>query len=265
MKRKFLCTMLVLQFMFLIAATPARTEDRQYDINSIKGGFMLLYDSEWRLFNLNYRLFSIIDKEFDALKQSMAFGTSGFQLAINKDNIIEKIQSEIFTKFGPEYEKFLKSFQSKYYTLLQTNPSKYSVEKIKQAPQFEVIKELQHKQERDMLEHVSFMFDKRLNDRLSNPYLAFMWLGLGLSILIFRGFILRLFHIKAHFQRMRVILAIAGLVVLSFGTFQVSRGLFFTQGVLRDFMNEQTKLLYTSQLPNTYWNILESHVRGSMN
>ena len=262
MKHKFLCIMLVLLFVS-VSSYSIRAE--QYDINSIKGGFMLLYDSEWRLFNLNYRLFAIIDKEFDIYTRSMAFGTSSFQLALNRDNIIEKIQSDILDKFRPVYEEFLKSFQSKYYRLLQTNPQKYSIEKIQQAPSYEVIETLQHEGEQKMLKNIASMFDKKLYKELSTPYFSALWLILGLSILISQSFIAKYFYRRNHVKLARMVLAVVGLVVLSFGTFHVSRGIFFTQGLTRDFLNEQTKILYTSQLPDIYWNTLEAHVQGALN
>ena len=264
MKRKFFCMMLVSLFVFLASFSFNAKAEGQYDINNVKDGFMLLYDSEWRLFNLNYRLFSIIDKEFEIYTNSMMFGTSSFQLALNVNNIIEKIQSDVFMKFSPIYEEFLKSFQSKYYRLLQTNPKKYSIEKIKQAPSYEIIENLQHDGEKKMLRDISSTFDVTLKNKISTPFYSAMWFIAGVLIIMFKGLFTQSLDRKSA-KKVRVILALLGFIVLSFGTFQISRGLFFTQGLTRNFINEQTKFLYTSQLPDTYWNILETYVQGAMN
>lgn len=252
-KVRFLCALAVL----ILAASCATASD----VNNIKGDFMSLYNSEWKLYNFNYRLFTIIDRDFDTYISSMSPGTSSFQLAINYNNVVEEIFSSVLRKFHSGYILFLKSFQNDFYKILQENPGKFPIDHSKGSLAFSDIISLYYRGEQKMLESVWHNLNQRIKDRLSTPYVSFALLLLGVVIFIFRGFLAGILSRKEeNSKRTKLILSVAGTACFIFGVVMVSRGLFFTKGVVREFFNEQTKNFYTEELPELYWGVIEQAI-----
>ena len=254
-KIKFLCALTVLLIVLVAACADAS------DVNSeLKREFMSLYNSEWKLYNFNYRLFTIIDSDFDSQMKSMPFGTGSFQLALNYDNIAEKIMASMFQKFYSEYILFLRRFQGEFYKKLQSTPKVSSIKQTEQSLAFSNVIELYRQGEQKMLNSVWGSLHERIKERLSTPHTSFMWLLLGIFIILFRGLLARIFSSDKKIKNVRKIFGLAGLVCFILGVVFVSRGLFFTKGVAREFFNEQAKVFYTSELPNMYWNIIREHI-----
>ena len=254
-KIKFLCALTVLLIVLVAACADAS------DVNSeLKREFMSLYDSEWKLYNFNYRLFTIIDSDFDSQMKSMPFGTGSFQLALNYDNIAEKILSSMFQKFYSEYILFLRRFQSDFYKRLQNNSQVSFIKQTEQSLAFSNVVELYRQGEQKMLDSVWSNLHARIEDRLSTPHISFMWLLLGIFIILFRGLLARIFSSDKKTKNVRKIFGLAGLLCFILGVVFVSRGLFFTKGVAREFFNEQAKVFYTSELPDMFWNIIKEHI-----
>ena len=255
MRTKFFSMVLIFCLLFSSCAESAM------NAAELKKEFMLFYNSEWKLSNFNYELFRIINGEFDTITDAMLYGTRGFQLAVNKNNLIGEILSDIFSKFQPDYELFFKVFYDKYYAILDKEPEKYSREKIKSLLCYEEVASLQPEIWHKKLIEVNFMF----RERLSVPYFTILILAAGFLLIIFSGFLTKILDIGHSERRRKFFINTAGVVIIILGTLQVSRWFFFAQGAARDFVYEQTKILYTSELPEAFWKFIEPHVIASIN
>lgn len=256
-KAKFLCSLTVLLVVLAASCVNAAAADSE-----LKNEFMSLYNSEWKLYNFNYRLFTIIDADFDSHMKEMPFGTGSFQLALNYNNVVEKILASMFQKFYSEYILFLRTFQNDYYKKLQSSSSFSSVNQNKKSLTFSDVIELYRRGEQKMLNDVWGSLSARIKDRLSTPYISFMWLFLGISIILCRGLLAGIFsdNNKRKIKNVRKIFGAAGLACFIVGVVLVSRGLFFTKGVVREFFTEHAKNFYTSELPDIYWNVIEASI-----
>ena len=251
-RKKILCAFLLVMLCVAVAdASPT---------GNSKGEFMSLYASEWRLFNLNYRLFTLIDKEFDTHVKSMTFGAKGLPFIVNKGAFVEEIFSGVLTKFHKDYEEFLKHFNAQYLKVLQASNKSIS-EKLSKAPTLEDVLAIQREGERNMLDVIGAKFSERLDNRLMTPYTAGALLIIGLALIILRHPIAASVASGTPvIKRIKAVIVIAGLVIIAFGTYQFSRILFMTTNITREFLNEQVRALYVSDLPNSLWNVVEPYI-----
>ena len=231
------------------------------NVAELKNEFMRLYNSEWKTSNFNYTLFRIIDEEFDKITRLMLYGTRGFQLAMNNNNVIGEMLSDIFASFQPEYELFFKDFYDKYYSVLDKDTEKYSREKIKTLLCYEEIASIQPDIFQKKLDNVNSTFEKKL----SPPYLAILIFVLGLLIIILNKILMKNLTLGRSERKRKFLINIAGFIVIILGVLQFSRWLFFAQSVARDFVYEETKILYTFELPEKFWNFIEPNVIASLN
>ena len=126
MQRKiFLCSYLTF-FIFLFvnfsAANPANNFDKlafEDGLKRSKNNFLRLYRSIWQNFDMNEKLENAIDIAFDENTKDLFFGTTGVQLAIDKDNLIKKIQEAIAYKFQADFDDFLINLEEKWGATLQ--------------------------------------------------------------------------------------------------------------------------------------------------
>ena len=263
MKTNFLCAFLIFSCFLALSPSPAICADVQHTLDNLKNGFMVLYSSEWRSSNFNYRLFRILDKEIEDNIHSMTFGTSSIQLAMNAGKIIEGILDTTFADFQPEYELFFKDFYDKYYTFLEASPIHFSKEKLKRLFLYEEIASLQPVVWQKKLDSVS----AKLKKELPMPYISILAIALGFLIIIFRSLFTKNFDVREHRKavRMNIILVIIGMSIIVLGGIQVSRWILSTQGFTRDFLYDETKNLYITELPETYWAFLEPYIKDALN
>ena len=180
MKRKFLFAFLVLVFALSSMAASGSVLRAQKD-------FMLLYDSKWKIQSLNYMLFATINKEFSEA------GVSSFQLSFNRNEVIEKLLSNVFAKFQPEYEFFFQDFYERYYDSLKVNSREFSSEKIKNLLDYEEVASVQTKVYDQILDNVGDTFNAHYSKRISKPIFSLALLVLGLALIILKGFFIKFF------------------------------------------------------------------------
>ena len=177
MRTKFFCVVLCCLFVFL--AAPAVSAEDRVSVGTVKNGFMTLYQTEWRAENFNFMLFSVVSREFDEAVGAMLKGTSGFQFAINYNDIIKTILDNSLAVFQPDYELFFKNFYDKYYTFLDINPIIFSREKLKGLYFYEELAEVQPGIIQAKLDNSGEMFSRKLSEELTTPYAAFLALLAG--------------------------------------------------------------------------------------
>ena len=254
MRRKLFFVVFILLFVSAAASATSPADD-----------FMRIYDSHWRQLNFNYKLFVFVEKEFDEAVNAMTFGTSVFHFAFNRNNVMGKILSNIFTKFQPEYALFFKEFYEEYYKCLDSQLDQYSGGKVKQLLQKEEIIAVETKVQKKVLASIGQMSDTRFHRRLLDPDFSAMVLALGLLIIIFRNFVSKMCSsFSENDQKVKLIVSIIGIAILAFGCFHFSRGIFFTKGVMRELVNEEAKAFYTSELPKAYWATIEPHINDAI-
>ena len=249
MKRKILFAFFVLVFALSSVAASG-------SVLRAKKDFMLLYDSKWKLQSLNYRLFATIDKEFSEA------GISLFQFAFNRDEVIKNLLSDIFAKLQPEYEFFFQDVYEKYYDSLKVNTREFSTEKIKTLLDYEKVASTQPEVRQQLLDNIGDVFDNHYAKRISRPTFSLMLFIIGVVLIIIKDFIAKLFVKKEKSERRaNLCVGIIGVVLIILGVMHFSHGIFFTKGVIREFVNEQAKALYTAELPRAYWEIMEPDIR----
>ena len=193
-----------------------------------KSDFMYLYKTDWNRDNLSYRLMQIIEKTFRENTKSIRTSLIGFQLGLNRNNIVEKIQKEMIAEFNNDYEEFLQRFENK----LPEN----------------------HLQIKDEAEK-NFIKNTwpELRPKLLNPFHALNWLILGIIIFVLRAVIIQFFgHFKNLAHTAKIVLGVAGIAVLIVGVYNASQVAGLTRTVTRKFLYESTKNFYVSKLPELY-------------
>ncbi|MBR0079907.1 MAG: hypothetical protein IJP69_05985 [Synergistaceae bacterium] len=195
-----------------------------------KSDFMYLYKTDWDRDNLNYKLLKIIEQSFSKNAKSEGISNLSFQLGFNKDNIIEKIQKDMFAEFNDEYEEFLQKFEHRL-------------------PENHI--QIKNEAERDFIESVW----PELKQKLSNPLRAINWFVLGFVIFAIRAFILKIFSPHS-VRKARFFLGIAGLAILVIGAYNASQIAGLTKTVTRKYLYENTRDFYISQLPELYMEAL---------
>ena len=255
LKMKFLCAL----FLLVLFASSASADN----ISDVKAEFMSLYDSEWKAVNFNYKLFTTIDKDFDEYTSSMMPGLRSFQFLLNYNNIAEKILASVFRNFHSGYLIFLRKFHIEFHNNLENNP-KISLEATKGNLAFSDVVELYYKVEQKMLESVGDALYERINDELSTPYYSLLLFAAGIFIFVARNiFIKKSGSSTRKDKKIRMVVSAAGALCFLLGGILISRSLFFTKAVVRDFIHEQTKNFYVSEVPEMYWNIIQEHIKSN--
>ena len=84
-----------------------------------KNNFTRLYRSQWKNLGMTEKLERAINAAFDENTKDLLWGTTGVQLATDKDNIIGKIQEAAAYKFQSDFDDFLRDIEDKWGATLQ--------------------------------------------------------------------------------------------------------------------------------------------------
>ena len=261
MKAKAMSLCLCAMLLTIFAAPCACASDLNSGFS--KDEFMAIYNSEWKLFNLNYRLFAAINSDFETYPATMMPGTKSFQLAFNHDDVIRKILASIFRKFHAGYVVFLRAFLRSLDEAVQRKNQNFSPQQTSRSMAFNDFIGLYYKCEERMLANVWDKLHERIKSRLSTPFLSFACLIIGAVIFMLRGRAAKMLGKASSETKVKTVknaVGVAGIICFIAGVIFVSRGLFFTQLTVREFINEQTKLFYTSELPELYWEAVGEHL-----
>ena len=262
MKTKILC--LILLFACIFAANSVSYAE-SYDeaIENIYNNFQSAYNSEWNQSDLSVKLFNIVDREFSQNINSLQYGTIPFQLAMNRNSIIEKIQRDIFNAFRPEYERFLGRFQETFYSstaknILTVMPSRKALEVVNQisyamhhSPRFA----LEEEGERKLLENIW----EKISPAISNPFLSIGFILLGL--MLFFSKILLTKNSKRDTRLARMAVSFIGVIIMILGLYTTLRIFGNNSLTSRVVMYTNTKDFYVSELSQAYWTDIEQKIK----
>lgn len=84
-----------------------------------KNNFTRLYRSQWKNFGMTEKLERAVNTAFDENTKDLLWGTTGVQLAIDKGEIISKIQEAVAFKFQEAFDDFLSNLEDKWGETLQ--------------------------------------------------------------------------------------------------------------------------------------------------
>ena len=219
---------LILVFLFAVNSS---------SLAASKSDFMYLYRSEWTRANLKYKLSRVVENEFLAVAKSSKFHTFGFQLGFNANNIVEKIQKDIFTEFYGDYQE-----------LLDRLSKRLPEEHIK----------IQNEAERNFIKTVW----PKLRAKLDHPFRPLNWFVMGFAVFILRGFFAKFLsdffgkvfrRVKA-VKMLKLAFSLTALMLIMVGVYHASQISTLTRSVARKFLYESTRDFYVSELPETFVN-----------
>ena len=180
------------------AATVFQAESEDVEkadgIQILRRGFLSLYSSEWNTMSLNKKLDSVIDTVFNEIVAESIWGVRGFYLAINKNNVAERIQEAINTRFAPDYATFLNELERKYGLSIQADAERFARAAHVEEFLFRVNPmslarissgAIAKNRERSLVEQLW----EKMDDILINPWWAVAWLAASFVIFLFRGLI----------------------------------------------------------------------------
>ena len=84
-----------------------------------KNNFTRLYRSQWKNLGMTEKLERAVNTAFDENTKDLLWGTTGVQLAIDKGEIISKIQEAVAFKFQEAFDDFLRDLEDKWGETLQ--------------------------------------------------------------------------------------------------------------------------------------------------
>ena len=84
-----------------------------------KNNFLRLYRSQWKSLGMAGKLEKAINTAFDEDTKDLTLGTAGVQIAINRRNIVDKIQEAVAFKFAGDFDDFLRELEEKWAETLQ--------------------------------------------------------------------------------------------------------------------------------------------------
>ncbi len=262
MKSKILCIIFILVF----CTSAYSAENYSAALENMHNNFQSAYHSEWNASDLSLKLFNIVDRVFSQNIKSLQYGTVSFQLAMNRNSIIEKIQRDIFNAFRPEYERFLGKFQETFYRQTAQNIS----EVVNSKKALEIVNQISyamHNSSRFVLEEEG---EKRLLENIweqispaiSNPFLSIGFMLIGLIIFWTKGFlskVFNLFHIDV--RLVRIILSFVGIIIMILGLYTTFRIFGNNSLTSRVVMYTNTKDFYISELAGAYWSDIERKIQ----
>ena len=153
-----------------------------------KSDFLYLYKSDWNRDNLSYKLLRTIEKIFS--ENTIGSSSVSFRIGLNKDNIVEKIQQDVFNEFNDDYEKFLQRFVNKL-------PENHL--------------QMKYEAEKDFIENTW----PELRSKLLNPFHAVNWFIAGFMIFVVRAVVIKfLGRFKNIVRPAKIILGTVGIIVL---------------------------------------------------
>ena len=207
-------------------------------IESSRRSFKTLYASEWKDANMNSILTSVINTAVENHKNSLRWYVPNLY-ELDK----EKVQEEIFERFTLFYDSFLKKFQNKYYTALQTDLRE------KGAKDFVVIQRINYP-----------IVQKVQPVKEAEKYLGSSWWEWLLKPVFFIWWLIKTIFF--------FIVKVIGFIVVVIINFFASIYNFFSGNdditEMRNELLKENRVIYTTELPNAYWKNIQPYIIESI-
>ena len=287
-KLKRLRAAIILIFLLCSTADAAYTSelDKPDKLDNIpvarmKMGFLKLYSEQWKLFGTEALLDKIIDEAIEEQTADLMWGTAWYQLAANRDGIIEKIQEAIIFKFVPGYENFLDQFRELFGDMLRKEILNFYEE---QSERFFVIEQnpmvqAHIRQDYDsvvstqglkLTNEISVKLSERHNITLTGTKLgAGLFLKFGIRALGKQlakkagGALLTKIGGSAVGTAFQAVSGPIGWAMLAWTAYDVMDMVFSSKEEVRKHLHEMNQNSFTSKIPLEQWDAMEPYVRDS--
>ncbi|MBQ7197563.1 MAG: hypothetical protein IJS40_09170 [Synergistaceae bacterium] len=242
--------------------------------------FLDLYRTQWELFGVKDKLDEIIDEAMDEQTADLMWGTKAYQLATNRNGIIDKIQEAAGFKFSPVYEKFVAELEESWGDTLRKDILSY-YEETNARMFFELgdnpMVQAQLRQDYDSVtSSQGAAIIKDIAGDLSEKYnvgtgLSFAALGGGILTVIGRKYLqkklgallLRKAANGAVGKLAGAAIPIAGWIMAAWGAWDIYSMAIGTEDAVRQQLHDMNQSMYTREIPQTYWEAMEPYVRDA--
>ena len=242
--------------------------------------FLDLYRTQWELFGVKDKLDELIDEAMDEQTADLMWGTKAYQLATNRNGIIDKIQEAAGFKFSPIYEKFVAELEESWGDTLRKDILSY-YEETNARMFFELgdnpMVQAQLRQDYDSVtSSQGAAIIKDIAGDLSEKYnvstgLSFAALGGGILTVIGKKYLqkklgallLRKAANGAVGKLAGAAIPIAGWIMAAWGAWDIYSMAIGTEDAVRQQLHDMNQSMYTREIPQTYWEAMEPYVRDA--
>ena len=277
MKKHFLMTVLCL-LTFVNAALGA--DLAKIPIVKTKTQFLELYKTQWELFGIKEKLDEIIDEAMDEQVADLMWRTKSYQLATNRNGIIDKIQEAAGFKFSPIYEKFVAELEESWGNTLRKDILDYYKETssrlffefddnpMVQAHLRQNYDSVTDSQGASIIQNIVGNLSQKYN---VDSGLSVAALGGGLLVVIGRKYLEKkltqlLFRKAADAAIGKIaggLIPVAGWIMAAWGAWDIYSMAMGSEDAVRQQLHDMNQSMYTREIPQTYWEAMEPYVRDS--
>ena len=277
MKKTFL---IIFSLLLIFVNTAQGADFAKIPIVKTKFQFLELYKTQWELFGIKEKLDEIIDEAMDEQVADLMWGTKSYQLATNRNGIIDKIQEAAGFKFSPIYEKFVAELEESWGDTLRKDILDY-YEETSAKLFFELtdnpMVQAHLRQDYDPVTNSQGeSIIKNIVSDLSQKYnvdsgLSFAALGGGLLTVIGKKYLMKkitqLFLHKAANAAIGKLagaaIPVAGWIMIAWGAWDIYSMTIGTEDAVRQQLHNMNQSMYTREIPQTYWEAMEPYVKDA--
>ena len=238
--------------------------------------FMRLYRSLWKSHGMVEKLTRAVDKAFDEQTEDLAWGTTGLQLAANRNNIIENIQEAAAFHFAADYDDFLKNLEERWSIALRDDILAFYTMNIAQslaADTNSMSRAWLRQDHAGIVGQQGEVMMVRLKEAIRGKYpdldLAGAGMALGLAGVVFRKkisqyiakFFLRKGMKSAAAKAIGAAIPVVNVLMMLWGGYDLIAIAWDAKSEVRREIVELNQSLYANEVPQIYWDVMEPYVR----
>ena len=242
-----------------------------------KNNFLRLYRSQWKTLNMAEKLEKAVEIAFDESTKDLMWGTTGIQIAANRDNIITKIQEAVAFKFQEDFDNFLSNLELDWGETLQKDVADF----YHRTRTF-ILASDENPMLQAYIRGSTYAQDKGLNvmERVKTsiqeqyPELSASGTKIagGLLAVVLRRQIQKVIVNQLRKTALRKVLGsslskVAGFAVPALGWAMAAWGAadiaitaWSVPGDVKNMLQERNKALYYNEIPEIYWDAMEPYV-----
>lgn len=243
-----------------------------------KNNFTRLYRSQWKSHGMAQKLEHAVNTAFDENTQDLMWGTTGFQITINKGQIIEKIQETAAFKFTADFNDFISTLEEKWGETLQIDVADFyqrTAVPILASNKNPMVRA--YIRENSAVENKGIDVMSRVKDSIQRQYPDLKLSGASLT-----GGVLTVL-LRRQIQKMIVrqlgktalrkvtstavskaagyVIPVAGWVMVAWSALDFASTAWNAPDEVRSLLQEQNRAMYEREIPEIYWDAMEPYVR----
>lgn len=267
------------------AALPKRAPSGEADLGELisadvarrsRPNFLRLYRTLWKSQGMEAELAHAIDTAFDEQTRDLTWGTTGLQLAANRNNIIDDIQDAAASKFAAPYDMFLKELEERWSVVLQNDIIAFYTMSIAQSLATDTNSMSQAWLRQDHMDIVSGSGSRMLEElrteiqtRYPDLELAGAGVAIGLAGVLFRRklsqqigkFFLRKGMKGAAAKAVGAAVPVVNMVMMLWSAYDILSIAWDAESEVRAQLHAMNQSLYVDEVPLIYWDVMEPYVQ----